>query len=84
MLPGSGYSRPGAFCYLECCVLTLLWSRTVILASADLDPLGVLQASGGFTEIPMLSLKFFAAVLKPLILLADQPLDTHLIHFGGR
>jgi hypothetical protein len=43
----------------------------------------VLQAGGGFAEIPMLSLKFFAAVLKPFVLRADQPLDAHLIHFGG-
>jgi hypothetical protein len=43
----------------------------------------MLQAGGGFAEIPMLSLKFFAAVLKPLVLRADQPLDTHLIHFAG-
>jgi hypothetical protein len=49
-----------------------------------LDSFGVLLTSGGFAEIPMLSLKFFAAVLKPFILLADQPLDTNLIHFGGR
>jgi hypothetical protein len=44
---------------------------------------GVLQASGVLAEIPMLSLKFFAAVLKPFVLRADQPLDAHLIHFGG-
>jgi hypothetical protein len=43
----------------------------------------VLEASGGFTEIPMLALKFFAAMLQSLILRADQPLDTHLVHFGG-
>jgi hypothetical protein len=44
----------------------------------------VLEASGGFTEIPMLALKFFAAMLQSLIFRADQPLDTHVIHFGGR
>jgi hypothetical protein len=43
---------------------------------------GVLESSRGLAEIAMLSLKFFAAVLKPFVLRADQPLDTHLIHFG--
>jgi hypothetical protein len=68
---------------LERCDLAPVWSRTLISASADLHGLRVLLVSGGFAELPMLSLKFFAAVLKPLVLGADQPLDAHVIHFGG-
>ena len=44
----------------------------------------MLKAGGGFAEIPMLSLKFFAAVLNPFVLRAIQPLDTHIIQFAGR
>jgi hypothetical protein len=68
---------------LERCGLAPVWNRTLIPASADLHGFRVLLASGGFAELPMRSLKFFAAVLKPLVLRADQPLDTHVIHFGG-
>ena len=73
----------GTGAMLERSELTPTGSRTLISASADLHGLVVLLASGGFAELPMLSLKFFAAVLKPLVLRADQPLDTHVIHFGG-
>jgi hypothetical protein len=69
---------------LERCGLAPVWNRALISASADLHGLRVLLVSGGFAELPMLSLKFLAAALKPLVLRADQPLDTHLIHFGCR
>jgi hypothetical protein len=77
-------AQNGTDAMLERSALTPAWSRTVSSASADLHGFRVLQASGGFAQIPMLSLKSFAAVLKPLVLRADQPLDTHLIHFGCR